>query len=457
MSKRLLIRINIFLAAIAVVLLLIGGYFHFLRPAEIPPLAVVKENLTPPKGAFVQSPEAYQKIGPPSIKLHTAPITPKLPDLRKVLLYYGKNGRPDAKPEQTQMHFSFMGYKTPASILPGGKLYLYYDRTMTPPQYAFSKNNEKTCLWIEPQFQEGGALVKVGMCTDNGEIVNEPAEYAQFTLPEKEMIRIGGTTWDIGKYRVDGTLLARMKTRWYGIDKFLERHGGKEYQNEIGKQRIDIGDNTEIYSIYVGPNDVLVWENDRWKVTSPGEATLGKPLLIVKKIDDRLMNFELWDVEGKGKLQLNLLKSAETWNPQNIQKNFKFVGARTRSQFVFEIDKERVFLSPQDWLLLTEEGWKKLNSAEEIDDYVSRKKTGPLFVFNGAVKTDDKQILTGVIFSPSRTEATEIEIPMQQGATLTNATQDTAKVKTNSIKRKIRTYPEVEEEDEDYTEDDNEE
>lgn len=457
MSKRLLIRLNILLALVAAGLLLLGGYFHFIRPAEIPPISVAKEKLPPPKGAFVQPAETYQKIGTPAIKLHTAPITPKLPDLRKVLVYYGKNGRPDAKPEVTQMHFSFMGNKTPSSVLPGGKLYLHYDRSLTPPQYVFSKNNQETCLWIEPFFQDGGgALVKVTMCGEKDDIVREPAEYAQFMLPEKELLRIGGTPWEIGKYRVDGTLLARLKARWYGVDKFLERHGGKEYQDVMGKQRIDLGEKDDIYSIYVGLGDVLIWQNDRWKVVQPGEASLGKPLLIVKKIDDRLMNFELWDIEGKGKIQLNLLKSTEAWTPQNLQQNFKFVGARTRSQFVFEIDKERVFLSPQDWLLQTEEGWKKLMTAEEIDEYVDRKKTGSLFVFDGVVKIDNRQVLSGVIFSPSRSDSSIIEIPMQQGVSPINPTQDKAKNIKNS-KRKLSSYQDREDDDEDTTEDDDEE
>lgn len=458
MSKRLLTRLNILLALIAGGLLLLGGYFYLIRPSVIPPIPVVKEKLTPPKGAFVQPSETYQKIGDPALKLQSAPISPKLPDLRKVLLFYGKNGRPDAKPELTQMHFSFLGNKTPSSVLPGEKLYLYYDRILTPPQYVFSKNNEKTCLWIEPSFQEGGgAFVKVAMCGEKGDVVTEPSDYAQFALPEKEMLRVGGaTTWEIGKYRVDGTLLARLKARWYGVDKFLERHGGKEYQDAVGKQRIDFGEKEDLYSVYINVGDVLVWDNNRWKVVLPGEASLGKPIMIVKKIDDRLLNFELWDVEGKGKIQLNLLKSVETWTPQNLQQNFKFVGARTRSQFVFEIDKERIFLSPQDWLIQTEEGWKKLMTAEEIDDYVDRKKIGPMFVFDGVVKIDNRQVLSGVIFSPSRADSSEIEIPMQQGVTPTNTSREKVK-KINNSKRRLQSYQERDEEDEDTTEDDDEE
>jgi hypothetical protein len=133
----------------------------------------------------------------------------------------------------------------------------------------------------------------------------------------------------------------------------------------------------------------------------------------IKKIDDRLMSFELWDAEGKNKITLNLLKSTEGWVPQNIQA-FKFVGARTRTQFVFEINKERILLSPQDWLLLIDNNWKKLTTPEEIDAYVERKTIGPLFVFDGVEKKDDKQVMQGTLFNSTRTDTQSVEIPMQQ-------------------------------------------
>ena len=80
----------------------------------------------------------------------------------------------------------------------------------------------------------------------------------------------------------------------------------------------------------------------------------------------------------------------ETWVPNNIQEQFKFIGARTKSQFVFEVDDEKMLLSPQDWLVLTENGWIKLTTAQEIDDFVSRKVIGTLFVFNGIERKEDQ-------------------------------------------------------------------
>lgn len=156
--------------------------------------------------------------------------------------------------------------------------------------------------------------------------------------------------------------------------------------------------------------DGLIWDHEKWKVIKPGVDSLGYPLLIIKKIDDRLMQLELWDVDGQSKVMLNLLKSNEPWMPQNVLQNFKFLGSRTRSQFVFEVNKERMLLSPKDWLVLTPNGWKKLNTPEEVDDYVNRKLLGILFVFDGIERKGDQQYLMGTLYNAARSESKPVEI-----------------------------------------------
>jgi hypothetical protein len=414
MIKQWLGWVNYAIAGIAICLALIGCLYLLSRPSEIMISDIPPPKTALPKTAFAQSKEACNAIGEPLLSLQFSPMSMQLPDLKKHLVYYGKNGRPDAIAEKTLLHFSFTGNKSISSVTPGERLYILFDRKLNPPQYVFSPNNAESSLWMEAKADGGEALVKVAMKKENGEILHEPECNANFTLPEKEYVRTGGTSWEIGKNRVDATLLARQKARWYGPDVFLEKHGGKEYADKGGKQRIDFGDIDDVYSIYAGLNDTIVWVNDQWKVVPPGHESLGKPMLIIKKIEDRLMNLELWDPEGKGKITLNLLKSSEPQAPVNIPQKFKFVGSRTRTQFVFEIDGERMLLSPYDWLLLTKEGWVKLQTPDEIDAYVERKTIGPLFVFDRVERKEDHLSLEGTLFNTSRTDMQSIEIPLQQ-------------------------------------------
>ncbi len=352
----------------------------------------------------------------------------RLPDLRNHLVYYGKNGRPDSEADKQLLHFAVSGTKPTVSIGAGEKLYLVFDKK--PPnvaKYAFSPNNEETSLWMEASSRNNEAVVKIGMQNEKGETVTEPQANAQFSVQEKEYARFSGGVWEIGKTRVDGTLLARQRARWFGPDLFLDRHGGDEYQDLQGKQGIDFGEPDNHYSVFVKVGECMIWKDDRWNVAEPGSQTLGYPLLIVKKVDERVMNLELWDVEGRGKMPLNLLKANDPFVAQSIQDDFKFVGARTRKQFIFEIKDDRLTLKPHDWLLLTEDGWKKLDTVQAIDDYVSRKTQGILFVFDEVTRKDEKQVLVGTVFNPTRSQMETIEVPMQSSNAAVTAHTMTAK------------------------------
>lgn len=417
MAKNWLSSINAILGGIGVLLFMMAAGFMFARAGEIPVVESPGLKSSLPKGAFVQPKTSYEAIEGTLLALKFSPGNLQLPDLRKNLIFYGKNGRPDTQTDHTTFFFAFTGNKSPFSLIPGEKRYILYDKKLTPPQYVFSPGNEETPLWIEVSARGNEAIVKVEMKSEEGERIQEPAAYAQFELTEKEYVRFAsGTPWEIGKHRVDGSLLARQKARWYGADRFMQEHGGEEYSELVGKQRIDFGEGEEAYSIYVAPTDTIVWDEDRWKAVSPGPESLNHPLMVVKKVDERLMNLELWDIDGKAKVALNLLKSNETWVPQNLEQNFKFVGARTRSQYVFEINNERTLLAPQDWLVLTDSGWQKLSTPEEIDEYVNRKVTGPLFVFEGISRKDDHQVLLGEMYNASRTDMQTIELPVNCGS-----------------------------------------
>lgn len=447
MIKKWLSWINILVGSLAIALVAAAISFWMMRPGDIPVLEAPHAKTELPKSSFTYPKQAYDAIGAPVFSLQFSPLSVQLPDIKRFLVYYGKNGRPDANLSNTLLHFAFTGNKTPSSVAPGQRLYILYDKKASPAQYVFSPNNAETPLWIEATSEGSEAVVQVAMKDEKGEIIRQPAAYAKFTLPEKEFVRFGGAPWELGKFRVDGTLLARQKARWFGLDRFLEKHGGPEFSHVLGKQRIDFGEGADIYSVFVGIGDAMIWNKDKWKVVQPGADSLGHPLLVVKKIDDRLMSLEIWDVEGKGKITINLLKSSETWIPQNIQKGFKFMGARTRSQFVFEINKERMLLRPQDWLLLTDKGWKKLVTPQEIDDYVERKTTGPMFVFDGVDRKDDGLVMMGTLFNAPRTDAQPIEINVQQ--TTTPAAGDKKADKKSETKRAM--HPD---EDDDIDDDD---
>lgn len=417
MTKNWIIWINRILMGAIGVFILMTLIYTWNRQGDIPLPKVSEKKMDLPKGAFAQEQEDYDAIGPPLLNLKFSPMSLQLPDLRNVIEYYGRNERPDANEGESLLHFSITGSKDTNSIAPGDPLYLVYDKDQPRIKYVFSPDNKETSLWIEASPLEKEASVSVSMRNESGQIIRKPQQFAQFNLKEKQFTRYGSKRWEIGKWKVDGTLLARQRARWYGKDMFLERHGGEEYKEKLNKQRIDFGEKEDLYSIYLGEGDAAAWVNERWKQITPGDDSQKYPLLVLNKVEDRLLKFDLWDVGGKGKVSLNVIRSSEAGSPRNLEKEFKFVGARTRSQLMFEVKGERVLISPKDWFLFSEGKWVKLSTPDQIDAYVERKISGPLFVVDEVLREDGKQILLGLIYNATRTDVKLVEIPLQQGAT----------------------------------------
>lgn len=436
MFRKWLERINYGILAVFFVFLIAAACVQWQRPDALdvkPPRGLANAL---PKNSFCQEPIAYDQIGEPLLRLEYCSPRMQLPDLRQKLQYYGQNRRPDVNKDSSMMHFNSNNQMV--SVAPGQPLYLQYEKIGGAGNYRWSPNNKQTSLWIEAMPAEQEASILVRMMDENGELVTTPFENESFQLKEKEFTRQDGKAWEIGKWRVDGTLLARQRAKWFGVDKFLEKHGGDEFADVMGKNRIDFNTDEEAYSIFVNEGTVLIWQGDHWAKVKPGEDSRGFPLLVVKKIDERLMNLDIWDVEGKKKVVLNLLKSMETWVPQNLQQDFKFLGARTRSQFVFEVNDEKMLLSPDDWLLLTEGGWKKLAGVEDIDQYVELKERGTLFVFDGVVRVGDQQVLKGEMFNPTRTQFHEIDLPIQKEGIVY---QDGEKNRKNGAREVLNSKP----------------
>lgn len=417
MSRKWMKFINLALGVIALLILLIIGFLHILSPKGIQISERMKTTRPLPPPQFGYPADVYKTMATTLFKLNFAPPKLELPDLRGILVYYGTNTRPDTDPEKKPLFFSINNSPDRLTAKVHEKIYLMFDRKLKPPAYIFSPENKETPLWFEAETEGEDALIKVGMNDENGRPVTSPADHREFTLKAEEAPRFGNrrnTPWEIGKFRVDATLLARQRARWYGRDLFMEQHGGKEYAEFLGKERVDFMEGEHPYSIYFGPNDVAIWKDDRWQQAKIGEETRGYPLLQVKKIEERLMSLELWDASGQNKITMNLLKSREPWMPKRLEKEFKFIAARTRTQYVFEIKGVRTIIKPQDWLVQTENGWTKLSTVEEIDAYVHRKTIGPLFIFDGPVKTEEgQQVLRAHFYNTSRTEVDTMEIPTQ--------------------------------------------
>ncbi len=369
-----------------------------------------------PKSPFPQNEISFEQ-GPLALTW----VSPKatLPDLHLELSYLGKNHRPDVAEGKSRFYICVGQKKEAVSAISGEKLYLKY---LQSGSCVASDGNTQTPLWLEMHPMTADATgaeyleVKAYLSDEEHHLITIPAAHHNFTLKMEEKkgpIGSQGNLWDIGGARVDGSLLIRQGARLTGKDLFLEMHGGELFKDVITRERLDFLAGGNPYYCFIKEGDFLIWKDKKWQRPSAEDKTEEFPLLAIKKLDDKATSIELWDIEGKNKLPLSLPRSKNYDPPIDLNQEFKLVGAKTWVECVVECRGKRFLLKEGDWMVLTSDGWHKISSEKEVDDYVDQKINGPLFILDKITKKNHRTILIGHLFSALRTTVIDVELANQ--------------------------------------------
>ena len=412
---------------ISVIIFSLSGAVWYMTAAQEvhqPPVQIQEEKPKLPSTSFTPKDQKHASLESTSLQLEYRSPKMRLPDLKGFIFYYGHNLRPDAKNADT-LFFSLgsISDNNPTfSAESKEKLYLVNQENAQYP-YALSPGNRPTNLWFVPELSANGARIQVQMKDELGNVMEEPQDRAELMLTEKPQAASQGKGFMLDQFRADATLFSRLKAKWSGMDQFLEDHGGAEFETNIGKQRIQFGEGEDLYSVYLDKGDVMVWKDGKWAVLEPNKPTTPYPLAKISKIEDRTMRIEIYDVSGRNKVLVTLLKLQEPKVKINPQ-DFEFIGARTRIHSMFFVDGQREIVGPGDWFLHTQNGWKKLKSSKEIDAYVSGQDPGELLVIDKIENLNEKQWLAATVYSRSRSASESVILPLRANGSDIEPEQD---------------------------------
>ncbi len=366
-----------------------------------------------------------------ALALSWTPPSLSLPDVRPFLHYYGPVLRPDATTAEPAILLSSEGDEEVMIVTARDPVFLEYragSNLATFPlgarygepecqgTYHLTRSPTPLKLSISTLHSHKTATFQLSLLDPTGQWISSPIERSTFSLSIEEL-RTQPPAWELGEFRVDGSLFARQKARWAGQDLFFAQHGGSLYAHTLGKERIDFPTEGGSYSCFVGLGDILVWDGHRWQEYDHfvGDS-LSHTILVVKRIEEKMLMCEVWHPLGVHRINITLVKMKDSLGMPDLTQHLRFVGAKTWSQFIIEADGKRLTVKPRDWLLCTEQGWMVLDTIQKLDDYVEQRLVGALIILDHIQGRPEGQVLSGSLFNISRTECIPIEIP----ATLRN-------------------------------------
>ncbi len=416
--------INLALLSIVVCL----GVFTFLswidiKPAVLP-TPLIKQTHSLPY-SFKQPSESLTTIGEPFISLEKTDIKLALPDLRNTLIYFGSTVRPDVSENDAVVQMGIRGTPTPSPITANVPVYMQYESRGNSGKWSFSPDNAKTPIWVEITPQESSCEIELFMTDNEGNKIEEPADFAKFTLPQVHLpyTAHGANAFEVAGFRADSSLLIRQKCAWFGQDLFLQELGDETFAFAFDKERIDFLDPEDPYFCFVGTGDCLAFWDGRWHEVEPGEESRDLPLLVAKKIDEKAISFDLWAPNGKARIPIEL-RRANAMSTFADKFDLKLVGARSRKDWIAELGGTRMLLRADDWLILQDNEWRKITTAEELDEYIYGAVRGPLLVLQGSEKIGNDIGLVGRVYDYTRTQVVPLRISLFKSWEQATPTQD---------------------------------
>jgi len=392
---------------VAILILLICVLFSFQTEEvqEAPDQTVFSE---PTQKSFAQKTTLHESLQQPLFHLSKVDRPLRLPDLRTHLLYFGAGGRPDRAPSDSVVQYGLRNvqgvYCTPVSE----KVSLQFD----PGTRKWAVSSEPTSLQLEFIIHIGGAEVLVELEGDDGKPITTPPELHRFTLGQTPLPPSANTfqEWTIGSWRAEPTILEKQGALWYGRDLVVETLGGEDYAFEAGRERVQFGTEDDAYVLWVGEGDAFVFEENRWHRVTLGPESIGKNLLRAKSIDQRSILFDLWNEEGSSHVIATLMRRSDTFDTK--MPPMRLVGALSKKRWIAEIQGKRVVLAPDDWIVLTSNGYTRIDSSEQLDAYIEGRLSGGLLAFSGIEKIQGESCLVGSFFNSSRSQQDSIAVSL---------------------------------------------
>lgn len=346
-----------------------------------------------------------EEIGKGVLALHPPKKSSLVPDLSREIIVLARSSRPDCDPKESTLLLSTKSGNEKRIVAPGEQIFLKCHKNKEEePTYSFS--DKKTPLWIRPMLNSSeDVCFEVGFFTSSKQREGFFEEISQVIIQQVKS--------SFFKEKNESAFLSSIRqAKWWGKDSLFAEYGGKEYKDMMHKQKVEIPSEVGPQFYFLDAGDYLEWKEGQWQKTSLPEVSAGSPLVQVKRVDDKMLEVEVWDEKGfyPQTLRLDLQSSSRLNQKSDLQT--ASVRLRSSSQVVCSIGKRRLILKEGDWLMKVGRSWRVIKRSKDINDCLQHKLRGELFVFDSIDKQQGKLFLKGHLFDEMRTQITPVSLPI---------------------------------------------
>lgn len=315
----------------------------------------------------------YELIGEGSLALggHKTPCPVKgLPEEVAIL---GMNLRPDARKDKISLMLGLKSSEQSKTIAAGEAFWV---KETSPGVFAFGEEGD---IQVTPFLIDKGA---VRLEVDKGSFIGKRVR----SSPSEEIEYEG----------------AFQKAEVHAQDLLLRKYGGSDYAELSEKVQLDFGGNV----CFVKEGDCLVWADQMWQEGS----SPGLPLARVTSVSSSGVEVDVWDASGFREVHMTVPFKSSFSAPVRIEEMITSLRPKTPREITCLLGKRRVVLKAGDWWLKTRTGFKNIRRMQDIEDVLSHRLQGELFVFDEVSSDKGRMVLQGTYFDASHTHMQPIVV-----------------------------------------------
>ncbi|MBS3905030.1 MAG: hypothetical protein KGZ39_06870 [Simkania sp.] len=370
----------------------------------------------------------FEEIGRGVLDLHR-PSGQELPDFSEELTLQALNTRPDAKQMeeeggQPRLLFRFRGNPIPILARSGQTLYLSWEKATTSrkewngPPSPISVSHSPTPWKIEPLVIGQQAFIAASAPNETLEILVRKTE-------EESAI--------CQKPRLANWLKILKAARFWTTDRFLSSYSQTPSQQQL---KIGFGKSSAEKVLVITPGQHLFFASGEWQQGSLEQAKR-RPLAQLVDQGEASLIFRVWDESGFYHETVTIpALSSEAYSFTKMESLFSALKARNNSEISSVMGKRRIVLKPGDWWIKTCRGWRRLKKRNEIEDYVSFRLLGELFVMDALETFQGRAVMKGYQFDPLRQHMQPFLLPIAEAPGHSNKTYPSTAEKPAVIQEK---------------------
>lgn len=199
------------------------------------------------------------------------------------------------------------------------------------------------------------------------------------------------------------------QARCFGKDALYQNYAGESLSSLKEAMKFEIPSEKILSYHLLKPLDILYYREGSWKKLTE-EKKEGCPKACLTGYFKNTAKFTIWDETGLMRSEIDIPLTMDYGGEVAGNLDMQSLKLRSPQTISCLLGKRRLLIKKGDWLLKAPRGWRVLRTMQDIQDCLTHKQKGILFILDRIEMEKEKAFISGHYFDEMRTQIKPLEL-----------------------------------------------